>query len=116
MDLTCITTNCSLPPDRGINLTIRICVSNLIELYFSDFSPRKYDSLSQDVKNVFYLRTYQDAANIATNSKDKNVVLIGSSFIGEQYTQRRLSSNSILIFSYGNCFVPSWKVQDHIYY
>lgn len=44
-------------------------------------SPRKYGSLSGDEKNVFYMRTYKDAANIAEHSKDKNVVLIGSSFI-----------------------------------
>ena len=45
-------------------------------------SPRKYGTLGDDVQNAFYMRTYQDAANIAEHSKDKNVVLIGSSFIG----------------------------------
>ena len=39
-----------------------------------------------DLENVFTLRTPDDANKIAENVKDKNVVIIGSSFIGELYS------------------------------
>ena len=34
-------------------------------------------------KDVFYLRTPEDANNIATRAKNSNVVIVGTSFIGE---------------------------------
>ena len=40
-----------------------------------------------DLENVFTLRTPDDANKIAENVKDKNVVIIGSSFIGELYIE-----------------------------
>nr|XP_027194838.1 apoptosis-inducing factor 3-like [Dermatophagoides pteronyssinus] len=47
--------------------------------------PRKYPSQvfenNKNLENVFYLRTYHDANNINDQIEDKNVILIGSSFI-----------------------------------
>lgn len=44
-------------------------------------NPRKYRTIPDNVNNALYLRTHEDALKIANNTKDKNVVLIGSSFI-----------------------------------
>lgn len=43
-------------------------------------TPRTISAL-ENVDNVHYLRTHHDARRIANDSADKNVVLIGSSFI-----------------------------------
>lgn len=43
--------------------------------------------LNENIENIFYLRTYRDANNIHNQiNEDKNVVLIGSSFIGKYLT------------------------------
>lgn len=44
--------------------------------------PRSLPAPGTDLQNVCQLRTPDDANRIADNSKDKNVVIIGSSFIG----------------------------------
>ena len=43
-------------------------------------SPREFEP-TKGLKNIQYLRTHLDAASIANDSKDQNVVLLGSSFI-----------------------------------
>ena len=49
-------------------------------IYFD--SPKKYVANGSTLKNICYLKTYIDANLIAEQSVDKNVVIIGTSFIG----------------------------------
>ena len=45
--------------------------------------PRNYECPGSNLKNIFLLRTIADAANIHQQlSKDKHLVILGSSFIG----------------------------------
>ncbi|CAG0912873.1 unnamed protein product [Notodromas monacha] len=44
--------------------------------------PRKLDIPGSELKNIFYLRSIEDAQGIAAAGAGKNVVVIGSSFIG----------------------------------
>ena len=37
----------------------------------------------KDVRNVFHLRTPEDANNIARLANNKNAVIVGTSFVGE---------------------------------
>ena len=46
--------------------------------------PKKYDVKGSQLKNICYLRTHSDANLIAQNAVDKDVVIIGTSFIGIQ--------------------------------
>lgn len=48
------------------------------------FSPRLYDVPGSTLKNIYYLRTYHDANDIINTAKDKNVIIIGTSFIGKK--------------------------------
>ncbi|KAI7688387.1 hypothetical protein SSS_06072 [Sarcoptes scabiei] len=43
--------------------------------------PRKYDEILDGLENVFYIRTYKNSNDVVLLAKDKNIVLIGSSFI-----------------------------------
>lgn len=40
----------------------------------------------QDVRNVFHLRTPEDANSIARLANNKNAVIVGTSFVGEENT------------------------------
>lgn len=40
----------------------------------------------KDVKNVFHLRTPEDANSIARLASNKNAVIVGTSFVGEKNT------------------------------
>lgn len=55
----------------------------------------------QDLKNICVLRTPEDANYIAANSEGKNVVIIGSSFIGKF----AILDSSCCFLRLVNCFV-----------
>lgn len=38
----------------------------------------------QDVRNVFHLRTPEDANSVARLANNKNAVIVGTSFVGER--------------------------------
>lgn len=40
----------------------------------------------KDVRNVFHLRTPEDANSIARLANNKNAVIVGTSFVGEKDT------------------------------
>ncbi|CAG2176443.1 unnamed protein product, partial [Oppiella nova] len=48
--------------------------------------PKVYDAKGNDLKNICYLRTHRDANFIADNAVNKDVVIIGTSFIGMEVT------------------------------
>jgi len=54
----------------------------LNESLFHHFRPRVLPIPGVDLENVFSLRTPDDANKIAAAAAGKNVVIIGSSFIG----------------------------------
>ncbi|RWS26139.1 apoptosis-inducing factor 3-like isoform X4 [Leptotrombidium deliense] len=63
-----------------------VCSDNTEFIYDKIFlatgvSPRRYYLPGSDLKNIFYLRTYKDANGIAQIATDKNVVIVGTSFI-----------------------------------
>lgn len=43
----------------------------------------------KDVRNVFHLRTPEDANNIAKLSNNKTAVIVGTSFVGEKHLNTR---------------------------
>lgn len=55
--------------------------------------PIKLDKPGTDTftNDILYLRTPHEANNIATRAKDKNVVVVGSSFIGKHQTESLMS-------------------------
>ena len=57
--------------------------NGLILIYFSSIRPRVLPIPGAELENVFTLRTPDDANKIAENVAGKNVVIIGSSFIGK---------------------------------
>ncbi|CAG2118728.1 unnamed protein product, partial [Medioppia subpectinata] len=44
--------------------------------------PKIYEAKGNELKNICYLRTHSDANYIAQNANEKNVIIIGTSFIG----------------------------------
>jgi len=54
-------------------------------LIFSKYilSPRKYVAPGNTLKNICYVKTHIDANYIAEKAVDKNVAIIGTSFIGD---------------------------------
>ena len=59
---------------------LQMCQNGLMAVI--RFSPRVLPIPGVDLKNVFSLRTPDDANAIAKAAAGKNVVIIGSSFIG----------------------------------
>ena len=51
--------------------------------FFALFRPRSLDIPGADLKGVCLLRSPEDGNAIAETTKDKNVVIVGTSFIGE---------------------------------
>lgn len=41
----------------------------------------------KDVRNVFHLRTPEDANSVARLANNKNAVIVGTSFVGEKKTR-----------------------------
>lgn len=61
--------------------------------------PRRFYLPGADLKNIFYVRTHHDANNIANLAKDKNVVLVGTSFISMEiaaYLAGKAASVSVI--------------------
>uniref|UniRef100_A0A3Q3JGE9 Rieske domain-containing protein n=1 Tax=Monopterus albus TaxID=43700 RepID=A0A3Q3JGE9_MONAL len=48
--------------------------------------PKPMNYKGKDVKNVFHLRTPEDANSIARLANNKNAVIVGTSFVGEKMT------------------------------
>ena len=53
-------------------------------VYFLSLRPRPLNYKGKDVRNVFYLRTPEDANSIVKLANNKNAVIVGTSFIGER--------------------------------
>lgn len=49
-----------------------------------------------EVKNVFHLRTPEDANSIASLANNKNAVIVGTSFVGEKKAYWKLSKHDAL--------------------
>ncbi|XP_054167005.1 apoptosis-inducing factor 3-like [Oppia nitens] len=61
--------------------------------------PKTYDAKGNNLKNICYLRTHLDANFIAENGPNKDVVIIGTSFIGMEvaaYLNGKAKSLSII--------------------
>ena len=54
-----------------------------IKTIFFYFRPRKLEVPGSDADGIYYLRNPDQANIIDENAKNKNVIIIGSSFIGE---------------------------------
>lgn len=63
-------------------------------MYIAYFRPRVLPIPGVDLENVFSLRTPDDANKIAAAASGKNVVVIGSSFIG-RYTVLELARSFV---------------------
>lgn len=48
----------------------------------------------QDVRNVFHLRTPEDANSVARLANNKNAVIVGTSFVGERDDRHAVDVNS----------------------
>lgn len=48
--------------------------------------PKPMNYKGKDVRNVFHLRTPEDANSIARLANNKNAVIVGTSFVGETKT------------------------------
>lgn len=68
-------------------------------------SPRTLDCPGADLNNVYVLRTPADASGIATNARGKNVVVVGTSFIGMEVASY-LASKAKSVTVVGNGAVP----------
>lgn len=71
----------------------------MITLLLLSLSPRVLPIPGKDLQNVYQLRTPEDANKIAEQAAGKNVVIIGSSFIGLLFLFRiipKLKSNMII--------------------
>lgn len=50
----------------------------------------------KDVRNVFHLRTPEDANSIARLANNKNAVIVGTSFVGEKKAHIQISFSFVL--------------------
>ena len=69
-----------------------------VQYPFPICSPRTLDLPGSDLENVCVLRTSEDANKIAEESVGKNVVIIGTSFIGKPIDASLLQSCIYLIY------------------
>lgn len=63
-----------------MNAFTRICC------YFLCVRPKPMNYKGKEVRNVFHLRTPEDANSIAKLANNKNAVIVGTSFVGEEKT------------------------------
>ncbi|KAH9524284.1 Apoptosis-inducing factor 3 [Bulinus truncatus] len=70
------------PEDKEIQLNDGFHMKYDTLLIATGGQPRQLPIPGSDLKNVYSLRTPQDANSIAENAQGKNVVIMGSSFIG----------------------------------
>ena len=63
-----------------------------------------------DLENVFTLRTPDDANKIAENIGGKNVVIVGSSFIGECFHKVLSMKINVMVFKFEHCDFPKCYV------
>ncbi|BFZ18859.1 hypothetical protein BsWGS_21898 [Bradybaena similaris] len=75
-----------LPDEKKVVLEDGQSVSYDVLVLATGGKPRILPVPGSDLKNVYLLRTPKDANAIAENSQGKNVVIIGSSFIGMEVT------------------------------
>lgn len=68
-------------PFKVVDLLSSVCNVYVNVLPFVRPKPLSYKG--QDVGNVFYLRTPEEANSIAALASNKNAVIVGTSFIGE---------------------------------